>query len=317
MKKIVFWLVSGVLFTNVLLAQPSKLELLGLFERWESSSSSASKLIKYVKVGSLLTPNSVIHDDIDDTFTDGIYENTFGDTDLAALADADGDGTDEAFVLLIQGSGRFPVFYGFKKDTRSGKFRRVLTMERYIEPAELGGEIYFVEAFRAFNSGRWPTHQILKMKSDMTLAKIAEITTSYTYRLNPDVARYISSDQLNQIAEQDYSFLGIQEKQPTDFILAVDGKSVQAHIKWTSVGYFATTVDVTVTDYQGLTRKFEQLWGFSVKRLGQQSYLCTLLMDDENRVSAIQDFRVNIYRMSDWKLVASQFASASEVNSVK
>lgn len=317
MKKTVLTLFSVILFTQVLLAQPSKPELLGLFERWVSSASSSSNFIRYVSVKSLLTPSTVLPDDTDDTFTDGIYEYSIGDTDLAALADTDGDGIEEAFVLLFQGSGRFPVFYGFKKDTRTGKFKRTLTLERNIEPAELGGGIYFVEAFRDFNSGRWPLHKILKMNSDMTLDKVAEVYTSYNYRLNPGVAKYISSEQLNHIAEQDYTFLGIKEKKPTDFIIAVDGNKVNAHIKWTSVGYFATTVELAVSDDQGSTKKFEQLWGFSISRIGQQSYLCTLLMDEENRISNIQDFRVNIYRMSDWTIVASQFATASEVNTIR
>jgi len=287
-------------------------ELLEHFVDWESGKPDTTGLIKYSKVKDVLTPATVEPDKYDDTFTSGIYEYSINDSDLVALVDTDFDGVDEAFVLLLQGSGRFPVFYGFKKSSATSKYRRVMTEDKNIQPAVLGGDVYFIESFREFNSGRWPFHNILTLSSDMKFSIIARITTKYSYVLSADVEQYVNSDEINKIAEQDYSFIGIDEKRPTDFSLEMDKNSIQAHIRWTSVGYYPTTINLKIANQSGIEKKIDGLWGFSIKKVRDIPFLCTISMDDQHRIAGIQDFRITIYRLTDWEIIVSEYIVATK-----
>lgn len=71
-----------------------------------------------------------------------------------------------------------------------------------------------------------------------------------------------------------------------------------------------------IIDKLGIEKKFESIWGFSIKELEGIAYLCIVYMD-EYGISAITDLRITIYRMFDYKVMASEYVKADLEYSVE
>ena len=185
-------------------------------------------------------------------------------------------------------------------------------LEKHLEPVFFSDQLLFIESQRDFNSGRWSYYNIFKIKKNWTFDLINKITKKFHYNLSAQMKNYISSDILNNIAEQDYTFLGITGEQLENFELNHGDYYIRAHVEWTSVGYYATRINVQIKTKLESIKDFKALWGFSIGNHDRNTYFVTVAMDDDHRESAIQNFRINVYDIQTWLVIASEYVKAIE-----
>ena len=223
----------------------------------------------------MITPSEVAIDNKSvDYFSNGIFEYIKEDASYAARVDIDNDGISEIATLFIVGSGRYPEFFVLKKSPINNKFKIVVHLEKHLEPVFFSDQLLFIESQRDFNSGRWSYYNIFKIKKNWTFDLINKITKKFHYNLSAQMKNYISSDILNNIAEQDYTFLGITGEQLENFELNHGDYYIRAHVEWTSVGYYATRINVQIKTKLESIKDFKALWGFSIGNHDRNTYFC-------------------------------------------
>lgn len=288
----------------------SSFEIKKEFEEWLSKGSNTDK-IQFRKLDELISSADVyLGSEDDDTFSVDMFELNLKSVEYSMTQDLDGDGVQEIIVLFIQGSGRYPYFYILKKSTEDTKYRISVFLERYIEPAFLKKEIYFIETIYDFNSGRKLQFNVIKFDKKLKPNIVMIFINNYEYELSEKISQYISNDIINNIAAFDYSFLG--QNGLDEFTLNNMEYTLHAKINWTSVGYMSTSIDIKATNINGNTKEFKKIWGFNVKRINGFDYLCVLDMGGNNVITTITNFRATVYKLCDWSVVASEYIYAAE-----
>lgn len=199
-------------------------------------------------------------------------------------------------VVFLQhrGSGRFPHFYAYAITDESGKYKQIFNAERDLYPFEYEGKTYFLEIITDFDSKRNIEFKIIDSLFDREKT-VYRIIPKYSYVLDEESEKYITGDIINKIAEQDYSFMDKGTK-PAEIIVKTKKQIVKGIVKYTSTGYFATTVELGF-EKDGEAIDLNWCWGFNVTENDEGAFLAVINWQESLPVSTIEDVELNVINL--------------------
>lgn len=215
-------------------------------------------------------------------------------------------------VLLYTGSGRFPWFYLFVYNDSIKKYQLKLESEKDLYPILINDKYYFVERTRDYDSGRYYKYSICEITSAYVVNELFVFEKRYEYPLNKKLLEYISSDEINMIAEQDYRFLGVFPRKPELVEVDFGNYTFISYIHYTSVGYHATNMDLIIQHNGKEYLKYIGIWGFNIKKNKQGAYLVILSMDDENPYACIVGLNIEIIDLANMEIVENMYTEPIE-----
>ena len=129
------------------------------------------------------------------------------------------------------------------------------------------------------------------------------------YQINNTLSMFIDSDTINQIAELDYSFLGVKDPKPKNFDLSFGDFLLSANFRYTPIGYFATTIDLIIQKNNVLQREYKGIWGFSIKETEGKRYIIILSMKN---ISPIAPFNLEVLDLDTFELIYEEYIEPIE-----
>lgn len=292
-------------------SQQSRDEAISALQEWYFDEGARKPV--YREIEDCLSINTVEEtEDTYELFSEDFFDATRTSDVYCAEVTIDGLRNPAFAALLHEGSGRFPRFLLFTYNDATARYGLSFSGDYDMYPIIIDGACYFVEVSRDYDSGRYYEFRIVEITGDLTKRQLFAFHKRYDYPLDDDISLYISSDEINRIAEQDYSFLGVQDRKPVAIDMNIAGYSLRARIRYTSVGYFATTMDLTLATPTGNTLSYDRIWGFKTAKQGDRLYLIILSMDEAHPVSSIESFNLRVIDAETGSVVANRYIEPRE-----
>lgn len=299
-------------FSMFLYSQQFDKQILEEFSKWKTKASSSNGIVE-TNLESILSPSSIENSKNYPMFSLELFEYTVQQESKTYLCDLDSDSVNEVCTLILEGSGRYPYFYILRRNSQSGKYMVLSVLEKYLTPIKVLDSVYLIESLRDWNSGRLNNYVIYKVESDFTISSKFKIQVNYNYNFPAEILPYINTFTVNSIGNQEYDKLGIKINLDNKFTLDIGNFSVKGKINYTSVGYYPTTVDISIFKNGTVQKIYEGIWGFNIVNFERNTYLSILEMDERNRIASNENFRLSIFRLSDWKKEFSSYIVADEI----